>query len=152
MRLMRELVSSANVYLTDRGTLANARLLQTIAQYLTFLLRVFGVVPSDAGLGFPVEQEGTTDQVSMCVSALALQQWPRVCSKSASQTLKLCNVVSCAVWHTTPLPSQEAVVMPYLTALADFREQIRKVALENKGTCTSYRLALLCRGHLINNS
>ena len=108
-------------------------------------------MPSDAGLGFPVEQEGTTDQVSMCVSALALQQWPRVCSKSASQALKLCNVVSCAVWHTTPLPSQEAVVMPYLTALADFREQIRKVALENKGTCTSYRLALLCRGHLINN-
>ena len=65
MRLIRELVSSANVYLTDRGTLANARLLQTIAHYLTFLLRVFGVVPSDGGLGFPVEQEGTTDQVSM---------------------------------------------------------------------------------------
>ena len=64
MRLMRELVSSANVYYTDRGTIANTRLLHNIAHYLTFLLRVFGVVPSDGGLGFPIEQDGTTDQVS----------------------------------------------------------------------------------------
>ena len=61
---MRELVSSANVYYTDRGTIANTRLLHNIAHYLTFLLRVFGVVPSDGGLGFPIEQDGTTDQVS----------------------------------------------------------------------------------------
>lgn len=65
MRLMRELVSSANVYYTDRGTIANTRLLHNIAHYLTFLLRVFGVVPSDGGLGFPIEQDGTTDQVSL---------------------------------------------------------------------------------------
>jgi len=117
MRLMRELVSSANVYLTDRGTLANARLLQTIAQYLTFLLRVFGVVPSDAGLGFPVEQEGTTDQVSMCVSALALQQWLRVCSKSASQALQLCNIVLCcgAYNHPPSLPGGCGDAVPHCT-------------------------------------
>ena len=65
VRLMRELLSSANVYYTDRGTIANTRLLHNIAHYLTFLLRVFGVVPSDGGLGFPIEQDGTTDQVSL---------------------------------------------------------------------------------------
>ena len=39
------------------GQAVNVRLLQTIAQYLTRLFRVFGVVPSDQTIGFPLEEE-----------------------------------------------------------------------------------------------
>ena len=54
---MRELVGACNVYIAGSGQAVNARLLQTIAQYLTHLFRVFGVVPSDQTIGFPLEGE-----------------------------------------------------------------------------------------------
>ena len=56
-------MSACNVYLTESGQEANARLLQTIAQYLTHLFHVFGVVPTDQDIGFPLQQEGAAKQV-----------------------------------------------------------------------------------------
>ena len=58
---MRELVGACNVYIAGSGQAVNARLLQTIAQYLTHLFRVFGVVPSDQTIGFPLEGEKDSD-------------------------------------------------------------------------------------------
>ena len=83
-----------------------------------------------------VEQEGTTvtDQVGIR-SAFKLHQ---------SVISDLCSILSCTLWHTH---LQEAVVMPYLTALADFREKIRKVALEAKG-----KLAVYCASDMFVKS
>lgn len=103
MQLVRDLVSASNVYLTDGTghTPPNTKLLQGIAQYLTHLLRVFGVVPGDQNtLGFPLRQQTEVDQ--------------------------------------------ERVVMPYLTVMADFREKIRKTALEEKSECLNVCAEMKC--------
>lgn len=88
MRVMKELVTTSNIYLSEQTSSPNARLLQNIAKYLTDMLRVFGVVPEDSSLGFPVVSTGVLDE--------------------------------------------ETVAMPYLNLLAQFREDIRKRALEVK--------------------
>lgn len=55
---MRELVSLSNTYIDETGTAGNAQLLGDIAQYLTYLLKVFGVIPHSTGIGFPIQEEG----------------------------------------------------------------------------------------------
>ena len=35
------------------------------ASYLTHMLRVFGVIPEDSGVGFPVAGVGAADEVSL---------------------------------------------------------------------------------------
>ena len=64
MRLLRDLISAANLYLADvpRASL-NVRLLETVASYVTSMLCVFGVVPSDVGIGFPLEGSDSTANV-----------------------------------------------------------------------------------------
>lgn len=91
MRVMKELVTTSNIYLSDQSSSPNARLLQNVGQspwqpytweawyspslplllppsshpakYLTGMLRVFGVVPQDSTLGFPVVQTAVADEV-----------------------------------------------------------------------------------------
>lgn len=70
MLLMRELVGACNVYMAESGPSANARLLHSAALYLTQLLRVFGVIPREESLGFPLTQEGDSDQVWHSISVL----------------------------------------------------------------------------------
>ena len=60
MKVMKELVSSCNVYLGEG--VANVRLLELVALYLTDMMKVFGVVPDSTRLGFPTDQH-TTDEV-----------------------------------------------------------------------------------------
>ena len=62
MKVMKELVGSCNVYLGEG--VANARLLEMMALYLTDMMKVFGVVPASTRLGFPTQQQ-TTDEVCL---------------------------------------------------------------------------------------
>ena len=62
MKVMKELVGSCNVYLGEG--VANARLLEMMALYLTDMMKVFGVVPESTRLGFPTTQQ-TTDEVGL---------------------------------------------------------------------------------------
>ncbi|MCP9257474.1 Cysteine--tRNA ligase, cytoplasmic [Dirofilaria immitis] len=73
----------------------NCLLLRNIALYITWLLKIFGVVPQNIDIGFPTEQNETS-------------------SYNVSST------------------SKEELLMPYLMALVDFRENVRKVAREQK--------------------
>ena len=56
--LIKELLTLSNTYIDAKGDDANVRLLSDIARYITFLLRVFGVVSHDAGIGFSIKKEG----------------------------------------------------------------------------------------------
>ena len=60
MKVLKELVGSCNVYLGEG--VANVRLLEMVALYLTDMMKVFGVVPESTRLGFPTHQQ-TTDEV-----------------------------------------------------------------------------------------
>lgn len=62
MRLMRELVLHANVYLSEVSE-PNAKLLGNIAQYLAYLLQVFGVIPQERALGFSSSRGQEMSQV-----------------------------------------------------------------------------------------
>lgn len=54
---MREMVSACNLYINVEGDRANHRLLANIAQYISHLLRVFGVIPHEMTIGFPINNE-----------------------------------------------------------------------------------------------
>lgn len=56
MRHLRGLVSACNVYV-DEGS-SNVHLLETISLYVTKMLKIFGAIPSNMSIGFPVEDEG----------------------------------------------------------------------------------------------
>lgn len=91
----------------ERGTCANVHLLTDVALYLTYLLKVFGVIAKDIRIGFPIQDEGLKgDIVSLSI-------------------IIVCIYIVASY--------QEEVVMPYASALADFRERVRDVALEEKG-------------------
>ena len=62
LRHMKELVATCNVYIAEQSS-PNARLLGDIAQYLTYLFRVFGVSNQDTSIGFSVEGAQAANQV-----------------------------------------------------------------------------------------
>ncbi|XP_006893438.1 PREDICTED: cysteine--tRNA ligase, cytoplasmic [Elephantulus edwardii] len=89
---MRALVSQCNLYMAARKAARrrpNRILLESIALYLTHMLKIFGAIDEDSSLGFPVGGRG---------AGLDL----------------------------------EATVMPYLQALSEFREGVRRIAREKK--------------------
>uniref|UniRef100_A0A915PWB8 Cysteine--tRNA ligase, cytoplasmic n=1 Tax=Setaria digitata TaxID=48799 RepID=A0A915PWB8_9BILA len=97
---LRELIAIGNAYINEmekrENKGPNCLLLRSIALYMTWLLKVFGVVPQNTDIGFPLEQNGLASN------------------------------------HAVSTTSKEELLMPYLTALADFRENVRKVACEQK--------------------
>ncbi|XP_047219166.1 cysteine--tRNA ligase, cytoplasmic isoform X2 [Girardinichthys multiradiatus] len=89
---MRVLVSHSNSYIAGRKSSKlrpNRLLLESIATYLTNMLKIFGAIEGSDPIGFPV----------------------------GGQTVDL-----------------ESTVMPYLAVLSDFRENVRKIAREQKVT------------------
>uniref|UniRef100_A0A0N5AW37 Cysteine--tRNA ligase, cytoplasmic n=1 Tax=Syphacia muris TaxID=451379 RepID=A0A0N5AW37_9BILA len=98
---IRELISLGNAYTLEmevQGTIPNCLLLRNIAAYITWLLKVFGTIPGECEVGFPIEKNDS------------------------------------AFHGGNPSTSTEAVLMPYLTALANFREKVRNIAREHKIT------------------
>ncbi|XP_012737592.2 cysteine--tRNA ligase, cytoplasmic isoform X2 [Fundulus heteroclitus] len=92
MEEMRVLVSHSNSYIAGRKSSKlrpNRLLLESIATYLTSMLKVFGAIEGSDPIGFPV----------------------------GGQTVDL-----------------ESTVMPYLAVLSDFRENVRRIAREQKVT------------------
>ncbi|XP_069680399.1 cysteine--tRNA ligase, cytoplasmic [Periplaneta americana] len=91
---VRDLVGICNIYIRDKRAStqeSNCILLRDIAAYITWLLRVFGAIPTEESIGFPItESRGTTNT--------------------------------------------EEVVMPYLSILAEFRDNIRSQARQLKAT------------------
>lgn len=63
IKLVRELITISNTYMnaTSEAT-PNAKLLGNIAGYITYLMKVFGVINSNEAIGFPMEtgQSGNT--------------------------------------------------------------------------------------------
>ena len=55
MKLLRQLVTDANIYISK--TTPNVRLLVSIATYITDVLKVFGVIPGDSSIGFPLDSQ-----------------------------------------------------------------------------------------------
>ncbi|XP_004599311.2 cysteine--tRNA ligase, cytoplasmic isoform X1 [Ochotona princeps] len=63
MEEMRALVTQSNLYMGTRKAARrrpNRGLLQSIAQYLTYMLKVFGAIEEDSALGFPVGGPGSS--------------------------------------------------------------------------------------------
>ncbi|XP_015252189.1 PREDICTED: cysteine--tRNA ligase, cytoplasmic [Cyprinodon variegatus] len=92
MEEMRLLVSHSNSYIAGRKSSKlrpNRLLLESIASYLTNMLKIFGAIEGSDPIGFPV----------------------------GGQTVDL-----------------ESTVMPYLAVLSDFRENVRRIAREQKVT------------------
>ncbi|XP_071345828.1 cysteine--tRNA ligase, cytoplasmic isoform X1 [Trachinotus anak] len=92
MEEMRVLVNQSNSYIASRKSAKlrpNRLLVESIAVYLTGMLKIFGAIEGSDPLGFPVGGQG--------------------------QSVDL-----------------ETTVMPYLSVLSDFREQVRKIAREQK--------------------
>ena len=59
LEAVRELISSANVYMRDNKELVNAQLLEKCAVYVTDLLRIFGAIKVAKGsIGFPLSTDG----------------------------------------------------------------------------------------------
>jgi cysteinyl-tRNA synthetase len=62
---IRDLVGNCNIYIRDKRASkqeSNCLLLRDIAAYITWLLRVFGVIPTEEYIGFPVaDSEGATN-------------------------------------------------------------------------------------------
>lgn len=69
MKSLRSLVSSANVYSSSQDS-PNVRLLVSIAQYLTRMLTLFGVITQNSNIGFPVE--GTSSSNTQVYSQLSV--------------------------------------------------------------------------------
>uniref|UniRef100_A0A3B3UKZ2 cysteine--tRNA ligase n=1 Tax=Poecilia latipinna TaxID=48699 RepID=A0A3B3UKZ2_9TELE len=94
MEEMRLLVGLSNSYIAGRKSSKlrpNRLLLQSIASYLTAMMKIFGAIEGSDPIGFPV----------------------------GGQAVDL-----------------ESTVMPYLAVLSDFREDVRKIAREQKGEVT----------------
>ncbi|KAK6102952.1 cysteine--tRNA ligase [Brugia pahangi] len=96
---LRELIAIGNAYFIEmekkEDSVPNCLLLRNIALYMTSLLKIFGVIPQNVEIGFPIEHNGISN-------------------------------------HDISITSKEEMLMPYLTALVDFRENVRKVAREQK--------------------
>lgn len=91
---MRALVGQSNTYMAARRSAKlppNRMLLQSIALYLTDMLKTFGAIEGTDPIGFPVGGNGQSADL-------------------------------------------ESTVMPYLSVLSDFREDVRKIAREKKVT------------------
>uniref|UniRef100_A0A8C1Y8T4 Cysteine--tRNA ligase, cytoplasmic n=1 Tax=Cyprinus carpio TaxID=7962 RepID=A0A8C1Y8T4_CYPCA len=91
---MRALVGQSNTYMAARRSaklLPNRMLLQSIALYLTDMLKTFGAIEGSEPIGFPVGGNGQNADL-------------------------------------------ESTVIPYLSVLSDFREDVRKIAREEKVT------------------
>jgi cysteinyl-tRNA synthetase len=62
---VRDLIGICNVYIRDKRTSikeCNCLLLQDIAAYITWLLKVFGAITTEECIGFPVtESKGATN-------------------------------------------------------------------------------------------
>ena len=67
MKELKALISVCNIYISESGSFANVRLLESVAHYITGILKVFGVIPETTFLGFPLdkslEMSSTTDEV-----------------------------------------------------------------------------------------
>lgn len=84
-------------------------LLVSVVEYITWLFKVFGVIPESQPLGFPAE--GGYNFVS-----------------SSNNFFKQRMIYS-ENWSSH---NKEEIVMPYLKALIDFREEVRKCARTEK--------------------
>jgi cysteinyl-tRNA synthetase len=62
---LRDLIGICNIYIRDKKASikeCNCLLLQAIAAYITWLLKVFGAITTEECIGFPVtESEGATN-------------------------------------------------------------------------------------------
>lgn len=61
MKLLKELIGSCNVYLSETGSSVNVRLVESAAVYVTRILKVFGVIPDSTLLGFPFDSKPLGD-------------------------------------------------------------------------------------------
>ncbi|XP_077375380.1 cysteine--tRNA ligase, cytoplasmic isoform X1 [Festucalex cinctus] len=92
MEEMRQLVSQSNSYIASKKSSKlrpNRMLMESIAMYLTNMLKIFGAIEGSEPIGFPVGGQG--------------------------QNVDL-----------------ESTVMPYLSVLSNFREQVRTIARQEK--------------------
>lgn len=71
LKTVRDFVSVCNLYLGDKSPefAPNALLLKNIASYCMWLLRIFGALPSDSSIGFPL---GSTDNSGFDVSYVGI--------------------------------------------------------------------------------
>lgn len=71
LKAIRDFVSVCNLYLIDKspGFSPNALLLRDVVLYIMGLLRIFGALPSDNSIGFPIStsENSNFDVCSACV-------------------------------------------------------------------------------------
>lgn len=93
----------------DKSSGPHINLLVSVVEYITWLFKVFGVIPESQPLGFPAE--GGYNFVS-----------------STNNFYKRKMIYS----ENLSAHNKEEIVMPYLKALIDFREEVRTCARAEK--------------------
>lgn len=53
LKVLRDLVGDVNMYLADPARAPSAALLRKAGEYVTRILKIFGVIPDNSGMGFP---------------------------------------------------------------------------------------------------
>lgn len=114
--VIRDLVGLCNVYIRDHSSVTgslNILLLKRIATYITDILHIFGVITGPrGGIGFPVDSGKSTDV--------------------SGYHLKCVNIVQPFIFLFVFHFQTEETVIPYLSALAEFRNSVREVARSQK--------------------
>lgn len=111
---LRELISLGNAYIVEKekdNQIPNCLIIRNVAVYITNLLKIFGAIPqSNQDIGYVSEDECVISNFFRIEFISSFRG-----DEGASTSF-----------------NKEAVVMPYLTALAEFREKVRNIAKEHK--------------------
>lgn len=101
---MRELVSASNVYLREKRP-PDSLLLVSIAQYLTKMLNIFGCMPTENNIGFPVSGTGTFDLERTVMPYVTLLADFRSTIRTHARTIKATEILNeCDLLRDEKLP------------------------------------------------
>ncbi|KAF4520784.1 hypothetical protein B566_EDAN011436, partial [Ephemera danica] len=93
---IRDLVASCNVYIREKNpdsTPPNRLLLRNIAAYITDILRIFGAIPADESIGFPLAGADSTNREEMLMPYLRIMSEFRERVRQEARTLKATSVL-----------------------------------------------------------
>uniref|UniRef100_A0A8C5DPC8 Cysteine--tRNA ligase, cytoplasmic n=1 Tax=Gouania willdenowi TaxID=441366 RepID=A0A8C5DPC8_GOUWI len=93
MEEMRVLVSQSNSYIASRKSAKlrpNRLLLESIASYLTSMMKIFGAIEESDAIGFAVGGQSHSNDVSLFILILFLK---KTSEKTLTELLQLCDVI-----------------------------------------------------------
>ncbi|KAF5286869.1 hypothetical protein FQA39_LY00402 [Lamprigera yunnana] len=105
LELLRELVTSSNIYLRDCKQ-PNAVLLRNIASYITYILSVFGTISKEEVIGFPMSQSVSGNTETTIMPYLEIIASFRETVRNHAITLKATDILhECDILRDELLPN-----------------------------------------------